>query len=531
MVSIEGAIQRLSEFIERRLPTLNAPGIAIGITNREGILHADFYGSANRETGEAVTPKTLFQIGSISKSFTSILLLQLQEEGLLDINDPVTKYLPWFEIKSEFAPITLRHLMSHTAGIVGGNDETVSPITEAWNLRYTKATAPPGDMFYYSNSGFKVLGLVITTLLNQDIATIHRERIFTPLGMDATLADIRTSKRASLAVGYSPFFDDRPLPPGGRLAPATWLECESADGSICSTAEDMCRYIRSLMQHGKNLIAPESYAKLIEPMIATDDGLHGEKYSLGLVIESINDHHVMSHSGGTVGFAADMVIDLDASLGVIVLTNGPSNPMEISRLALRLFRTTQDGNTLPDFPENRLENASDYIGTYRCGAKSFTLAAEQNHLYMNFDTATVPLYPRDPDNFIVPHPTFDLFALCMGREGNQVIEAGWGGDRYIRDGVQDETRFEYPGEWEAYPGHYRSHNPWMSNFRIVKYKGALVYIDPMGDEQVLHQLETGLFRIGEEPRSPEFIRFEVVINDKAMQAILSGGVYSRIFTP
>ena len=91
MISIEGAIKHLSGFIERLLPTLNTPGIAIGITHREQILHADFYGSANRETGEAVTSKTLFQIGSISKSFTSILLLQLQEQGLLDINEPVTK--------------------------------------------------------------------------------------------------------------------------------------------------------------------------------------------------------------------------------------------------------------------------------------------------------------------------------------------------------------------------------------------------------------------------------------------------------
>jgi D-alanyl-D-alanine carboxypeptidase len=532
MVSIEGATQRLSEFVERRLPALNAPGIAIGITNRERILHADFYGSANRETGEAVTPETLFQIGSISKSFTSILLLQLQEQGLLDINDPVTKYLPWFEIQSEFSPITLRHLMSHSAGIVRGSDETVSPFTEAWNLRYTRATAPPGEMFFYSNSGYKVLGLVIQTLLNQDIATIHRQRIFTPLGMDATLADIRTSERARLAVGYGPFFDDRPISPGGRLAPATWLESESADGSICTTPEDMCRYVRALLQRGKNLLSPESFTELIHPIIATDDGLHGEKYGLGLVVETIDGHRIISHSGGTVGFAADMIIDLDAGLGVIVLTNGPSRPMEISRFALRLFRSVQDGTTLPEFPDDGLDNASDYIGTYHCGEKSFTLTAEKNHVYMNFGAATFPLHPRNLDNFIVPHPTFDLFALCMGREGGKVIEAGWGGERYIRNGAQrNETSFEYPQEWEAYPGHYRSYNPWLSNFRIVRYKGALLYIDPMDDEQVLHPLETGLFRIGDDPRSPEFIRFEVVIDGRAIQAILSGGVYSRIFTP
>ena len=160
MLSTESAFQRLSEYIDRRLPTLNAPGIAIGITNREQILHTGFFGLANRETGIPVTPETLFQIGSISKSFASIILLQLQEQGLLDINDPVTKYLSWFEIQSEYEPITLRHLMSHTAGIVMGNDETVAAFTEAWNLRHTKATASPGEMFHYSNSGYKVLAPV-----------------------------------------------------------------------------------------------------------------------------------------------------------------------------------------------------------------------------------------------------------------------------------------------------------------------------------------------------------------------------------
>ena len=205
MVSTERAFQRLSEYIDRQLPMLNAPGIAVGVTDRERISHTGFFGLANQEAGTPVTPETLFQIGSISKSFTSIVMLQLQEQGLLDINDPVTIYLPWFEIQSECEPITLRHLMSHTAGIIMGSDETLAAFTEAWNLRHTRATAPPGEMFHYSNSGYKILGLVLESVLGQDIASILRERIFMPLGMSASLADIRTSDRHKLAVGYAPY--------------------------------------------------------------------------------------------------------------------------------------------------------------------------------------------------------------------------------------------------------------------------------------------------------------------------------------
>lgn len=116
------------------------------------------------------------------------------------------------------------------------------------------------------------------------------------------------------------------------------------------------------------------------------------------------------------------------------------------------------------------------------------------------------------------------------RENDEITETIHGGERYLRNGNQGESSIAIPAEWELYPGHYRSHNPWLSNFRIVLRTGTLSFIDPSGDEQPLHQIEPGLFRLGDEPRSPEFIRFDVVIDGKAMQAILSGGVYSRTFT-
>jgi len=530
LVSTESAFQRLSKIIERQLPTLNAPGIAIGITHRERGLHVGFFGLANRDMGKPVSPETLFQIGSISKSFTSIILLQLQEQGLLDINDPVAKYLPWFEIQSEYEPITLRHLMNHTAGIICGSDDTPAAYTEVWNLRHTKATAPPGEMFHYSNSGYKVLGLVLETLLGQDISTILHERIFAPLGMNASLPDIRSTNRHRLAVGYSPFFDDRPLPPGGQLAPATWFESNTADGAICSNAQDMCRYLQILLQCGKGLLAPQSFEQLIHPIIPTGDGTHGEHYGLGIYTQQLDGHHVIGHSGGMVGFTADMLADLDSGLGVVVLTNGPAEPSKISRYALQLFNASLDGKELPDYSEDKLENPDDFVGAYRCGEKTFTLTTKDQRLFLEFEAATVPLTLIAPDKFIVQHPDFALFSLHMGRENGQVAEAGWGAERFVREGVGHETSFESPVEWDVYPGHYRSHNPWLNNFRVVFYKGALVFLYPLGEVEPMHPLEPGLFRIGIDPRSPEFIQFDTVMDDKTMLAIYSGGVYSRTFT-
>jgi len=245
----------------------------------------------------------------------------------------------------------------------------------------------------------------------------------------------------------------------------------------------------------------------------------------------VDGHHIIGHSGGMVGFTADMLADLDSGLGVVVLTNGPAEPSKISRYALRLFNAALEGKELPDYSEDKPDNASDYVGTYRCGDQSFTLKADDSRLLLDFESNTVPLSQFKPDRFLVPHPAFEMFTLRMGREDEKVTEAGWGADRYIRDGFGEITLQENPAEWDAYPGHYRSHNPWFSNFRIVMYNRTLVFIDQMGDDETLHQLEPGLFRIGDDPHSPEFIRFDVVINGKAMGAILSGGAYSRTFTP
>lgn len=531
MVSTESAFQRLSELIERQLPALNAPGISIGITNRDGVLRADVFGFANREAGQPVTPVTLFQVGSISKSFTSIVLLQLQEQGMLDINDPITKYLPWFEIQSEYAPITLRHLMSHTAGIISGSEDTPTAITEAWNLRYTTATAPPGEYFHYSNSGYKVLGLVLEAVLGQDISTILCERIFAPLGMSASLPDFRNEDRHLLATGYTPYFDDRLLPPGGKLAPATWFESNTADGSICSNAEDMCRYLRMLLQRGRGLLAPQSFEQLIHPVIATEDGIHGEHYGLGMYTMQFGEHHVIGHSGGMVGFTADMLADLDSGLGVIVLTNGPADPSRISRHTLELFNAVLEEKELPDYPDEKVDNPDDFVGTYRCGEKSFTIKADNSRLFLDIDSSTVSLFSLSTDYFVVPHPAFAMFPLHMEREDDRVTGAGWGGERYECEGNDEAETFEIHEEWEAYPGHYRSHNPWLNNFRIVLRKGVLILIHPVGEEEPLHPLKPGLFRIGDDPRSPELIRFDLILGGKAMQANLSGGAYSRTFTP
>jgi len=542
---LHSARTRLDAAIERKNKALNFPGLAIGVTNRERLLFVGHYGYANRETQQSTTPETLFQIGSISKAFTSIALLQLQEQGLLAIDDPITKYLPWFEVQSDFAPICLRHLMSHTAGIINGADETSAAATETWNLRHTRATAAPGEMFHYSNTGYKALGLVLESILQQPISTILKEKLLSPLGMTASETAITQAIRPRLAVGYAGYFDDRPHLRGGPLAPAPWLESDTADGSISSMVEDMCRYLRALLNRGEGLLAPESFAQMIAPVIPTNDGLHGEHYGLGMFIENLDGHQVIGHSGGMVGYLADLLADLDAGIGIVAMTNSPYSPQPITRLAREMLVTALDGDEIAEMPAAdpyQVENADDYVGQYYRGNKIFTLTQRNGHLYLEFEGDSVRLEPTGPDAFLVPHPAFRLFPLRFEKlttkevstetEKAKISAVSYGSDLYLPVGINNPPKSEVSNSWYAYPGHYRSHNPWLSNFRVVLRKGRLYLIYPQGDEESLSQIDDlGYFRVGAEPRSPEFIRFEAIIDGQAQFANLSGGVYCRTFTP
>ncbi len=540
MADFQDALERLNTTIGRKIQVLHDPGLAIGITYRDKLLFVGHYGFSNRASRQPVLPETLFQVGSISKGFTSIALLQLQEQGLLNINDPVTKYLPWFEIQSAYAPITLRHLMNHTAGIIMGSDETSAAITETWNLRHTRASIPPGELFHYSNSGYKVLGLVLEAILKAPISKILEERLLDPLGMNSSHAAITQAIRPQLAVGYIGYFDDRPHLRGGPLAPAPWLESDTADGAISSTAEDMCCYLQSLLRRGEGLLTPASFEQLIQPNIATGDGLHGEHYGLGMFIQNLNGNKVIGHGGGMVGYLAYLLADLDAGLGIITLTNSPYDPEPITRLALDLLTNTLNEGEIIETPaadaysEQPIE---DYLGSYACGNKKFSLTSEGEDLHLKFEGDSVRLEPTRSDRFLVPHPNFELFPLIFERETPAEDEekpairaALHGPDVYNRNGASIPPEVEIPPEWSAFPGHYRSYNPWLTNFRVVLRRGVLWFIEPGGDEESLHPLEPGLFRVGDNPLSPEFLCFEAIIDGKALFANFSGGVYCRTFT-
>ena len=180
----------LAAIAAAEMDRLQVPGLAVAVLHN-GQVYADGFGVTNVDHPLPVQPDTLFQIGSTSKTFTATALMQLVEEGLVEREAPLRRYLPAFALQSEddAARLTIRHLVTHHGGFVGdyfrdtgrGDDALEKIVAKMAN---SPQLIPAGTAFSYSNAGFYVLGHVLATLRGLPFETVIRERILGPLGMD-----------------------------------------------------------------------------------------------------------------------------------------------------------------------------------------------------------------------------------------------------------------------------------------------------------------------------------------------------------
>lgn len=533
MSDYEKAFAKLDQFVRERIAAYGTPGLVLAVTDREKTIHIATYGQANIDRQTPVSAETSFEIGSIGKSFTAIALLQQHELGKLDLHAPVTTYLPWFKAGSEDHPITIHHLLSHTAGITEGSDQATDSRYEVWDLRNTH-TVPPGGDFYYSNVGYKVLGLVLEAVTGLTYGEALQQLILGPLGMDKTDPIITHETREKLATGYAPLYDDRPVGRNDTLIPAAWVETDTGDGSIAAPVEDMAAYTRMLLNRGQGpdgpLISAESFDLLSSRITVRDASTF---YGYGMTSADVDGHLYVGHGGDMPGFQSQMNTDMDAGFGVCIMLNGPGRSLAMEQYALTLLRAAKEGRELPDPVASNdptlITNVADYAGTYSDGTLELTFVAADDHLLLDYAGERIILDDRSGDHFYAAHLDFSRFLFSFGRdEEERVVEVSWGGHWYRADSYRGPTTFEVPAEWRAYVGHYRAHNPWVSNFRVVERKGSLLLIGAEGYEDELVPLEDGQFEI---EHTPERLRFDTIVEGNALHVRRSGGDYYHFFTP
>ena len=196
---LQKVIAHVDTFLKQKMAAARTPALTIALLDREQTLYVGTYGYANLETRTPLTPQHLFEIGSVGKVFTAVAILQLHEQGQLDLHAPVTDYLPWFAVNNPFAqPITLHHLLRNTSGLGAGLDFSPDGRGEVWELRQTTLGFAPGSQVHYSNVGYKVLGLVLEAVTQRPYPDIIERQILQPLGMTQSVAQITHDTRARL---------------------------------------------------------------------------------------------------------------------------------------------------------------------------------------------------------------------------------------------------------------------------------------------------------------------------------------------
>jgi D-alanyl-D-alanine carboxypeptidase len=542
----ESAAVRLRELIHGIADDWAVPGGVVAITDRDAVIFEHAFGFADREREVPATAGHLFEIGSISKIFTATVVLQLVEEGMLRLEQPVGEILDWLPPSLAGQELTIERLLQHTAGLVSGVDAVQDQAAQVASFTGGVSTADPGTFFHYSNLGFILLGLAVQRLTGAPLGRLEQERILDPLGMRDSTPTVTNSDYGVLARGYRALHDDRFWLPGDEQVVAAWLEVDGADGAIAATASDLAAFARMLLgDEGPALkamtthLAPDGEDTVLMAGIAP---VGESRYGLGVNVETTDGRVVLSHGGGMVGYASFLLADLVDGLGVVVLTNSNGVGPIAEVIARAVAATAVAGSTVPSLDPERWAEAG---------------AAPQSR--------PRPIDDRMLGRFVSPWPDAVILVRAEA-DGRLVIEAGgvggallwtWGGSIGTRhpafrpfpltfDGeswLWGDRRYRPEGEasapkgpsvWEPYLGHYRTYSPWFSNFRIVDRDGVLLMlstpaVESPGDEVELAELSPGVFRIGADPRLPERLTFGPHVDGRSAWADRDGCRYSRSF--
>ena len=531
--AVQPLFARLDEYIARHMRETGAPGMMLSLANRNGLIRVSTYGFADTKAKARVVPETMFEIGSVSKSFVGLVCLQLRDEGKLDLNKPVVEYLPWLKINSKFEPITTHHLLSHTAGLPGAPLLLDALLQELWTAY------EPGKRFLYCNTGYNILGFLIEAVDKRPFAEAMRARILDPLGMSASSPIIQNDLRAQMAVGYEPLHANLPFMVGAPLAEAQWIEVDIAAGSVASTPADMAKYMRMLLNRGAlpkgRLLSEDGFRLFTRPAINSPYRGEPASYSYGVWVSDVKGHTRLRHTGGMVAFSSSMDVDLTDGIGAFASVNANLRgyrPVAVTKYAIELFNASLANQSLPDAPPpappaDEVKNAADYAGVFTSPGNNRKLefVAEGNKLLFVNNGRRVAMERLSGDRFLVKQTPFDRFVLLFVRDKLKVTEIFHGPDWYINGVYNGPRSFETPKQWEGFVGHYFNDSPWYGDTHIILRKGKL-YVDNV----ILAPRDDGKFSIGE-PDGPDWVAFESIVDGRAMVLSYSGIKFRRMFTP
>lgn len=352
----------IEEIIKNHVTSGKSPGISVGIINESGIQTFN-YGEIKKKSNIEPTTDTVFEIGSITKPFVTILAAQLQQEGLLSLDDPITKFLPQIKFNSDIArkKITLHHLITHTADLPNTLPlRTIIPYLIKLSIRKKHPYNPfsnyskeefyeylgkrkikrvPGTVWSYSNYGYALLGHVLEQVTNSSFEELVKNRICKPLGMKDTGINLLNSHKGKMATGYTSLGVE-----------SNFWSSPSMEGmiSLRSTVNDLLKFTGANLGLSKSNLSPileYCLSTKINPSITPFMkyypkyvyGLPVTTFRLGWFVFDLGNNDFIGHDGGTEGFSSFLIMNPENKSGVVILTN-KLNPRHVHKLGMSLIK-------------------------------------------------------------------------------------------------------------------------------------------------------------------------------------------------
>ena len=418
-----------------RYDKTNSPGCSVGIIRDGQLVFQRGYGMADLEWGQAISPVTVFDIGSTSKQFTAAAVLLLQQQGKLRIDDDVRKHIP--ELPSYGATITIRHLLNHTSGLkdyagllslAGHQSEEVTTNQQALDIICKQKTLNfnPGDKWDYSNTGFFLASVIAERVSGMSLKAFAQQQIFGPLGMNNTFfLDNHTTIVPRRATGYSPSAT------GFQIDMSNWEQV--GDGAVQTCVQDLLQWDRNFYE--PSVGGPD----LIKQLTTTGTLANGEKldYALGLFNTTYLGRTMIHHGGAWAGYRAEMVRIPAEKLSVICLSNlGSANPSVLAKSVVQIVLDEKPTTGTPaPAPASVKTDVSPFAGVYRSENNDAVrkLITENDKLFMQRGAGRIELSYSSDNTFVVPGAATFKFT----RSGTQVtsfdiIQDGFPSQHFIR---------------------------------------------------------------------------------------------------
>lgn len=485
------------------------PGLAAALIDENKVIWTEGFGYTDLDKKIPVTPETIFSIQSISKTITATAEMIAVQDGMIDLDKPISNYLPSFTVNSQFEEksqdkITTKQLLSHFAGFsmeapVGNNTYPESPsfeahiksISDTW-LRY-----PVGQRYCYSNLGVDLAGYILQVKSGKSFPDYVKEKLLDPIGMKSSTFDIDVIRKSqNRAVGHSKYCTSVPLEI--PMIPS---------GGFYSNVSDLSKFIQFHLNkginNGKQILNPE----LLDEMytIPYPGEYQYEGYALGIVKKWDDKYNVFyyTHGGGGFGFLSNIVWYPDYGVGLVILTNSDDNSIQnqlTNQIMGLLLKHKQPTNNMPKSKGSAIDTSQPVDLS---DLKKFTgvYIGRSQQLSVSVDTITTFTFDNSDSHqgrFITPDICqYDqkwFKFMPPGKAPAYIVRTYDGINWDYNDGPND-----LPGpakkEWEKFTGTYVV-NYWgqmTAKIDIELKNGYLYGIDPTGYQYKLLEYEPGLF--------------------------------------